>query len=240
MTSKKRASGRSSPNSRAPARIRSPYSHLLSPAAFDASPDCIKIIGLDGRLKHLNRAGGIALGVDPHKAQGVDWIGLLPPQVHGLGFGSLRNAALGENVRFYGLSDGEAGGLRKWDNMLTPLRGASGVVENILCVSRDVTDRELPPHGIADPPHAMPMMREFDHVTGHGMAHTPDAGHEPLSFRERECLFWAGLGKTAWETSVIIGRSRRTVEFHLANAVKKLGAANKYHAAIIALNKGML
>ncbi len=61
-----------------------------------------------------------------------------------------------------------------------------------------------------------------------------------LSSKERECLLWVSLGKTAWETAVIVGRSRRTVEFHLQNAISKLGAVNKIHATAIAIRQGLL
>jgi len=36
-----------------------------------------------------------------------------------------------------------------------------------------------------------------------------------LTDRERECLLWVSMGKTAWETASILDRSQRTVEFHL-------------------------
>jgi DNA-binding CsgD family transcriptional regulator len=63
---------------------------------------------------------------------------------------------------------------------------------------------------------------------------------EMLSDRERECLLWVSVGKTAWETSIILGLSRRTVEFHLKNAVRKLDASNKVHATTIAIRNGLL
>lgn len=61
-----------------------------------------------------------------------------------------------------------------------------------------------------------------------------------LSSKERECLMWVSLGKTAWETAGIIGRSRRTVEFHLNNATVKLNASNKIHATALAIRQGLL
>lgn len=71
----------------------------------------------------------------------------------------------------------------------------------------------------------------------------PDPGaitETALSERELECLRWVSLGKTAWETAQIMGRSQRTVEFHLVNAVRKLSAANKIHAAVIAVRRGLI
>lgn len=62
----------------------------------------------------------------------------------------------------------------------------------------------------------------------------------PLTGKERACLLWVSVGKTAWETATILGVSRRTVEFHLANATRKLDAGNKVHAAFIALRANLL
>lgn len=44
-----------------------------------------------------------------------------------------------------------------------------------------------------------------------------------LTRREIEVLRWAGDGKTAEETGAILRRSRNTVEWHLKNAMRKLG-----------------
>lgn len=48
-----------------------------------------------------------------------------------------------------------------------------------------------------------------------------------LSPREREVLRWSAAGKTAWEVSMILSISESTVEFHIRNAMSKLGAPNK-------------
>jgi len=61
-----------------------------------------------------------------------------------------------------------------------------------------------------------------------------------LSPRECEVLSWTAAGKTAWETSVILNISRRTVEFHMGNILKKLDAVNSQHAIAIALSSGMI
>jgi LuxR family transcriptional regulator len=48
-----------------------------------------------------------------------------------------------------------------------------------------------------------------------------------LTARERDVLRWAGDGKTAAETADILGIAERTVIFHIDNALRSLGAANK-------------
>jgi DNA-binding CsgD family transcriptional regulator len=61
-----------------------------------------------------------------------------------------------------------------------------------------------------------------------------------LTEHERVCLGWTMRGKTAWEISQILGRSRPTIDFHLQKAIRKLGAANKFHAAFKALQAGLI
>lgn len=58
--------------------------------------------------------------------------------------------------------------------------------------------------------------------------------------RERECLFWACEGKTAWEIAHIINISERTVIFHMTSATKKLGASNRQHAVAKAIMHGLI
>lgn len=51
-----------------------------------------------------------------------------------------------------------------------------------------------------------------------------------LTTRERESLRLVADGKTDWEISVIFGISQSTARFHIDNARRKLGAANRTHA----------
>jgi DNA-binding NarL/FixJ family response regulator len=53
-----------------------------------------------------------------------------------------------------------------------------------------------------------------------------------LGDREVETLTWAARGKTFWEIGQILGLSKRTVEFHLENARRKLGVATRTQALI--------
>jgi DNA-binding response OmpR family regulator len=53
-----------------------------------------------------------------------------------------------------------------------------------------------------------------------------------LGVREREALTWAARGKTFAEIGEILGLSRRTVEFHLDNARRKLGVPTRTQALI--------
>ena len=61
-----------------------------------------------------------------------------------------------------------------------------------------------------------------------------------LSDREITVLRWTADGKTSGEISELLGIAERTVNFHINNAVAKLGTTNKLAAAIKATVLGML
>jgi DNA-binding CsgD family transcriptional regulator len=61
-----------------------------------------------------------------------------------------------------------------------------------------------------------------------------------LSPRERDCLAYAANGKRDREIAVLLGISDATVRFHIDNARKKLGAANRTQAVAQLVNRGLL
>ena len=65
-------------------------------------------------------------------------------------------------------------------------------------------------------------------------------GEIRLTERERTVLRWTGDGKTASEISIIMRISESTVNFHVRNAMAKLGTANKLAATVKAAMLGML
>ena len=56
--------------------------------------------------------------------------------------------------------------------------------------------------------------------------------HANLTDREIEALTWSARGKTSNEIAQILGLSKRTVDFHIESAVRKLGVATRIEAAV--------
>ena len=110
---------------------------------LDVSVDCIKIITPDGNVSHMNKSGCIALlGQEKVKTFGMQWLGLLPPEVREQGKKAIKEAAKGKNARFAGKS--VFGNLTMyWDNILTPVVNDDGETTSILCVSRDITKQRM-------------------------------------------------------------------------------------------------
>lgn len=61
-----------------------------------------------------------------------------------------------------------------------------------------------------------------------------------LTKREVDVLSWTSQGKTAWEVSVILNMSEKTVNFHLGNAMRKLGVSSKHQAVLKCVAAGIL
>ena len=68
----------------------------------------------------------------------------------------------------------------------------------------------------------------------------PAAAAPELTPREVEILRWTMEGKTAWGVGAIIGVSEATVNFHLRNVFRKLGASSKHQAVLKALKMRLI
>jgi LuxR family quorum-sensing system transcriptional regulator CciR len=61
-----------------------------------------------------------------------------------------------------------------------------------------------------------------------------------LSEREQDCLRWVAEGKSSWEIGRILQISENTVNFHLKNAMRKLGATSRIQAVIVATRLNLI
>jgi DNA-binding CsgD family transcriptional regulator len=70
----------------------------------------------------------------------------------------------------------------------------------------------------------------------------PDNGHDQiaLTHRELEILKWVKDGKSNSEISEIMNLSVKTIEYHVGNLLKKLGATNRTTAVVIAIKHRLL
>jgi len=57
--------------------------------------------------------------------------------------------------------------------------------------------------------------------------------HTELTNREKDVLNLLRIGKTNKEIAIELSVSKRTVEFHVSNVLKKLGARNRAEAIIL-------
>ncbi|WP_441232735.1 helix-turn-helix transcriptional regulator [Bradyrhizobium sp. 1200_D9_N1_1] len=62
----------------------------------------------------------------------------------------------------------------------------------------------------------------------------------PLTPRETECLYWVAEGKSAWVIGQLVNVTDNTVNFHMKNVIRKLGAANRTNAVAKATRRGII
>jgi len=107
-----------------------------------SSPDCIKVLDLQGRLLSLE-AGHDLLGVTDFTAlAGTSWIDLwLDPRDRAAAVGAVAAAVAGGTGKFVGFFRNLRGEDKWWEVTVTPIRGPDGQTIRLLGVSRDVTER---------------------------------------------------------------------------------------------------
>lgn len=65
------------------------------------------------------------------------------------------------------------------------------------------------------------------------------AQKEPLTLREIECIRYVGEGKKSHEISELLFLSKRTVDFHIHNAMEKLGVTSRSQAAWVLAHQSL-
>ena len=68
---------------------------------------------------------------------------------------------------------------------------------------------------------------------------TDPSNPKGLTEREIGVLKWSAKGKTAGDIALILCLKERTIHFHVASAVQKLGVCNKTAAVVQAALSGM-
>ncbi len=122
------------------------------------------------------------------------------------------------------------------DGITVPIHGPRGntTVISLSCRERNADTERFTPY-------INMLAVQFDAVRWR-RAH-PEAGMEQpivLTARERECLRWCKAGKSAWDISQLLGISERTAQFHISNAMAKLGASSRIAAVVVAIQRGLL
>lgn len=117
-------------------------SEAFARSVVEASADCVKGLSPDGRLLWMNEAGKRLMEVCDFAAlKGCDWAAFWEPGgVRAEAEAALAAARAGGVGRFRGFCPTAAGTPRWWDVAVTPIPGPDGRVEQLLSVSRDVTD----------------------------------------------------------------------------------------------------
>ncbi|MDO9091651.1 MAG: autoinducer binding domain-containing protein [Rubrivivax sp.] len=68
----------------------------------------------------------------------------------------------------------------------------------------------------------------------------PESPLPHLTQREKEVLRWTREGKSAWSVGQILSMSEHTANYHLRNAMRKLGVSSKHIAILKAQSLGLI
>jgi len=111
---------------------------------MDATPDCVKVLDMDGRLLHMNTPGLCAMEIDDFGAlRGQEWAALWPADARGDIKLSVTRAVGGEVSSFRAYRPTAKGTPKWWEVTVSPVRDAvGGRVLRLLSVSRDITERK--------------------------------------------------------------------------------------------------
>lgn len=105
-----------------------------------SSPDCIKILSLDGRLEHMTEGGMCVMEVDDFGAiKDACWPDFWQGNEHGKALDAVKAAQEGQTSRFQGFANTVKGSPRWWDVTVSPINGQDGRPEKLLSISRDIT-----------------------------------------------------------------------------------------------------
>lgn len=111
---------------------------------LDQSVDCVKILGLDGRLEYMNFNGQCAMEIDDLSAViGEDWHCLWPEENQATILDACERARRGEVTRFDAFCPTAKGTPRWWNVSVSPVRSDDGRITGVLSVSRDITEAEV-------------------------------------------------------------------------------------------------
>ncbi|MFQ4138205.1 PAS domain S-box protein [Nodosilinea sp. PGN35] len=110
---------------------------------LESSPDCIKVLDIDGRLLYMNAGGMCIMEIDdltPYLQQ--EWIHLWGDEYRSLAQQALEAARAGDVSIFRGFCPTAKGTPKWWEVIVSPIQGESGQTEQVLSVSRDISDRK--------------------------------------------------------------------------------------------------
>ena len=107
-----------------------------------SSPDCTKVLDLEGRVVQITAQGCRLVEVDDFEQVRLSpWIDWWPDDGKQLALASLVSARRGESARFVAYSPTFKGTPKWWDTMVTPICDAQGHPVLLLAVSRDITEQ---------------------------------------------------------------------------------------------------
>ena len=118
-------------------------SEAFNKSIIENSSDCIKVLDIDGRLQFMSRGGQQMLKIKDigqylNKSYDDFWKGSDYQAVKE----AIAKARLGKIGKFSGYCPTADGIPKWWDVIISPIRDATGKVDRLMAISRDITERK--------------------------------------------------------------------------------------------------
>ena len=109
---------------------------------FENSPDCVKVLELDGTIHSVNTNGLCILEIDDLASfVGKQWIDLWEGDEKELAYQAVETARKGKSASFEGYCKTAKGTLLYWDVSIAPIFDVAGKPIRLISTSRDITER---------------------------------------------------------------------------------------------------
>jgi DNA-binding CsgD family transcriptional regulator len=125
----------------------------------------------------------------------------------------------------------EASGIA--NGVTLPLRGESGTFGALTLLSRTEREHDKNAWNAAVIIGLVAMARAIAIAQMYGKASAEAEKYHSLNPLQREILKWIASGKTNAEIALIVGRSKRTVDYHIIQILNKLEVTSRTQAAAI-------
>jgi PAS domain S-box-containing protein len=118
-------------------------SEELKRRIIESSKDCIKVLDLEGNLLFMSSGGQRLLEIDNvHTYLNTCWVDFWQPEDRPRVSEAVAVARAGGIAQFQAFCPSAKGAPRWWDVITTPICNADGQPEQLLSVSRDITERK--------------------------------------------------------------------------------------------------
>ncbi|MDZ8222402.1 PAS domain-containing protein [Nostoc sp. ChiVER01] len=110
---------------------------------LDSSSDCIKVLSLNGRLLYMNTGGMCLMEIDDLDSYlNTEWLCFWEGSHRQQAEQALAAAKIGEVSILRGYCPTVKGTPKWWEVVVSPILDASGQMERVLLISRDITERQ--------------------------------------------------------------------------------------------------
>ncbi len=126
------------------AEIQLKNSEEFNRSIFENSPDCVKVLELDGRLHSMNANGLCIMEIDDFEPfVGEVWIDFWQGEENKAARQAVEDARNGKSGSFEGFCKTAKGTMKYWDVSVAPIFDAEGKPCRLISTSRDITERKL-------------------------------------------------------------------------------------------------